>query len=226
MDTVRHGLHSWLLFLLWNKGLSDGSDVTQTDILWGKKDDTATINCSHTKDSTYRQMYWYRQLPGESMKQIVFTTAFSKHEYESGFSVEKFPATKSDALTGSLTVEKLPPEDSGVYFCAVSQHSDTSLTDGSDVTQTPDILWKNKADSATISCSHTKGGSYFQMYWYRQLPGETMKLIVFTRLGNKDHDFGVFSKEKFSATKPDAESGTFTVNNLEPEDKGLYFCAV
>uniref|UniRef100_A0A8D0DF37 Ig-like domain-containing protein n=1 Tax=Sander lucioperca TaxID=283035 RepID=A0A8D0DF37_SANLU len=100
------------------------------------------------------------------------------------------------------------------------------LTDGSDVTQTPDILWGKKGDNATINCSHTKDAGYNQMYWYRQLPGETMKLIVFTRYGFDDHDFGDFSKDKFSATKPDTESGTFTVNNLEPEDKGLYFCAV
>lgn len=53
-----------------------------------------------------------------------------------------------------------------------------------------------------------------------------MKLIVFTSTGKDDHDFGDFSKDKFSATKPDAHSGTFTVNNLVPQDKGLYFCAV
>uniref|UniRef100_A0A3B4V1X1 Ig-like domain-containing protein n=1 Tax=Seriola dumerili TaxID=41447 RepID=A0A3B4V1X1_SERDU len=87
-------------------------------------------------------------------------------------------------------------------------------------------LWRNKGDNATVECSHTKGGSYVYMYWYRQLPGETIKLIVSTTAGNDDHDFGKFSKEKFSATKPDAESGTFTVENLEPGDQGLYFCAV
>ncbi|KAF3845328.1 hypothetical protein F7725_008491 [Dissostichus mawsoni] len=102
----------------------------------------------------------------------------------------------------------------------------TSLTDGSDVTQT-DILWETQGDNATMSCTHTKDASHFQMYWYRQLPGETMELIVFTRSGVKHHDFGEFSsKDKFSATKPDAESGTFTVKDLQPGDKGLYFCAV
>ncbi|KAK1893736.1 T cell receptor beta variable 10-3 [Dissostichus eleginoides] len=102
----------------------------------------------------------------------------------------------------------------------------TGLTDGSDVTQT-DMLWETQGDNATMSCTHKKGASYSQMYWYRQLPGETMELIAFTRLGIKDHDFGEFSsKDKFSATKPDAESGTFTVKDLQPGDKGLYFCAV
>ncbi|KAJ4921232.1 hypothetical protein JOQ06_021920 [Pogonophryne albipinna] len=101
----------------------------------------------------------------------------------------------------------------------------TGLTDGSDVTQT-DILWETQGESATMSCNHTKGGTYNQMYWYRQLPGETMELIVFTLWGIEDHDFGVFSKDKFSATKPSAESGMFTVKDLQPGDKGLYFCAV
>lgn len=60
------------------------------------------------------------------MKQIVFTTAFSAHEYQSDFNKEKFPATKNNPETGSLTVRSLVPEDSGVYYCAVSEHNDTS----------------------------------------------------------------------------------------------------
>ena len=99
----------------------------------------------------------------------------------------------------------------------------TGLTDGSDVYQTS-ILWEKKGGSAEISCNHTKGVSYSYMYWYRQLPGKTMELIVFTTTITKD--FGDFSKDKFSAEKTVAERGTFTVKNLQPEDKGWYFCAV
>uniref|UniRef100_A0A3Q2P9P3 Ig-like domain-containing protein n=1 Tax=Fundulus heteroclitus TaxID=8078 RepID=A0A3Q2P9P3_FUNHE len=100
-----------------------------------------------------------------------------------------------------------------------------SCAGGSDVSQTP-MLWLYKGEDATMECSHTKGAGYYQMYWYRQLPGENMKLIVFTSTTKKDHDFGDFSKEKFSATKNTTERGSFTVKNLQPEDKGLYFCAV
>ncbi|XP_061599996.1 immunoglobulin lambda-1 light chain-like [Cololabis saira] len=99
------------------------------------------------------------------------------------------------------------------------------LTDGSDVYQTP-ILWKDKGDAAIMQCNHTKGATYFQMYWFRQLPGKMMELIVFTTTAKQDNDFGDFSKDKYSATKSEPERGTFTVKNLQPEDKGLYFCAV
>ncbi|KAK2826650.1 hypothetical protein Q5P01_020864 [Channa striata] len=102
-------------------GLSDGSDVAQTPLLWRDEGQSATMNCSHTKDVSYFQMYWYRQLPGETMRQIVLTTTTPPHKYEGDFTEDKFPATKKDAQTGSLTVKTLQPGDSGVYFCAVPQ---------------------------------------------------------------------------------------------------------
>ncbi|XP_025756606.1 immunoglobulin lambda-1 light chain [Oreochromis niloticus] len=106
-------------------GLTGGSDVSQTPLLWSTEGQSVTMNCSHTKGGTYRQMYWYQQLPGKGMKQIVFTTAYSTHTYESGFSEERFPATKTNEQTGSLTVKQLVPEDSGVYFCSVLGSSGT-----------------------------------------------------------------------------------------------------
>ncbi|XP_070834805.1 T-cell receptor beta-1 chain C region [Chaetodon trifascialis] len=128
--------------------LIDGSDITQIPLLWMEEGQSATMNCSHTQSDAYFQMYWYRQLPGEKMKQIVFTTPVPPHQYESGFSEDKFPAQKKDVQTGSLTVKKLLLEDSGVYFCAVSEGAYeayfgqgtklTVLEDGHDVT-TPTV---------------------------------------------------------------------------------------
>uniref|UniRef100_A0A3P9JZR1 Ig-like domain-containing protein n=1 Tax=Oryzias latipes TaxID=8090 RepID=A0A3P9JZR1_ORYLA len=87
-------------------------------------------------------------------------------------------------------------------------------TDGREVEQPPE-LWTRRGEDAKMDCSHTKGAGYYQMYWFRQLPGESMRL-------------------KFSAWKPDAHSGSFsgvsrgtlTVKNVQPEDSGGYFCAV
>uniref|UniRef100_A0A667YKY8 Ig-like domain-containing protein n=1 Tax=Myripristis murdjan TaxID=586833 RepID=A0A667YKY8_9TELE len=95
-------------------GLTDGSDVTQTPKLWNNVGENATIDCSHTKDSTYNQMYWYRQLPGEGMKQIVFTSTYVTVQMGGG-------ANKGD--TSTLTIEELSLNSSAVYFCAASYHS-------------------------------------------------------------------------------------------------------
>lgn len=88
------------------------------------------------------------------------------------------------------------------------------------------VLVQRQGEDATIECSHTKGASYYQMYWFRQLPGKTMERVVFTTTASKKHDFGTFDQSKYSATKTVAESGTFSVKKLEPQDQGVYFCAV
>uniref|UniRef100_A0A6Q2Y6R9 Ig-like domain-containing protein n=1 Tax=Esox lucius TaxID=8010 RepID=A0A6Q2Y6R9_ESOLU len=117
-------------------GLVDGNDVTQSPtILFVPKDDDAKINCSHTMELSYIHMYWYRQLPGEGMKQVLYITTNNKPEYSGGFSEDKISANKTEVQSGSFTVKKLETGDSGMYFCAVSQHSDTE--DKYSCTKTP-----------------------------------------------------------------------------------------
>uniref|UniRef100_A0A8K9Y447 Ig-like domain-containing protein n=1 Tax=Oncorhynchus mykiss TaxID=8022 RepID=A0A8K9Y447_ONCMY len=102
--------------------LVEGSEVNQTPtILWGPKDSDAQINCSHTKGATYNQMYWYRQLPGEGMKQVVYTSSYSDPEY-GDFREDKYPTVKAVAESGSFTVK-----NSAVYYCAASLHSASDL---------------------------------------------------------------------------------------------------
>lgn len=118
------------VFVLWTSGLADGNNVIQPAMLWENKGDDVTIECRHTKDASYNQMYWYRQLPGEAMRQILFYYANNKPDYEPDFTEEKFPANKTDAYSGTLTVKDLEPGDKGLYFCAVSEHSDTETLSG------------------------------------------------------------------------------------------------
>jgi len=76
-----------------------------------------------------------------------------------------------------------------------------------------------------MNCTHTKGAAYYQMYWYRQRTGETMRLIVFT-MANSKPEFGEVDENKFEAHKSVAESGSLTVKDLEPGDGAIYFCSV
>uniref|UniRef100_A0A3B3Z899 Ig-like domain-containing protein n=1 Tax=Periophthalmus magnuspinnatus TaxID=409849 RepID=A0A3B3Z899_9GOBI len=99
-------------------GRATGRDVTQSDMLRIGEGETTTMDCSHTKGTSYFQMYWYRQRPGENMRQIVFTTPSSTPDFEPDFKNKRFKVTKPNAESGTLTVENLEPGDSGVYFCA------------------------------------------------------------------------------------------------------------
>ena len=76
-----------------------------------------------------------------------------------------------------------------------------------------------------MNCSHKKDATHNQMYWYRQRPGETMTLIVYTVFGGES-DYGEVPKTKYSATKEKIESGALTVKDLQPEDSGVYFCTI
>uniref|UniRef100_A0A3Q4GP59 Ig-like domain-containing protein n=1 Tax=Neolamprologus brichardi TaxID=32507 RepID=A0A3Q4GP59_NEOBR len=84
--------------------------------------------------------------------------------------------------------------------------------------------WRFLNKAAEMNCSHSKDIRYTQMYWYIQRPGETMRLIVYTAFrGNPD--YGGAPENKYSAIKEAIENGALTVNNLQQNDSGVYFCA-
>uniref|UniRef100_A0AAR2KX87 Ig-like domain-containing protein n=1 Tax=Pygocentrus nattereri TaxID=42514 RepID=A0AAR2KX87_PYGNA len=102
------------------------SGVTQSPtVLWVEKGNSAEINCSHNKDASYFQMYWFRQQQGKPMELIVFTTTATK-DFGS-FDQNKFSAIKENTESGSFTVKNVESDDSTLYFCAVSKHSDIVL---------------------------------------------------------------------------------------------------
>uniref|UniRef100_A0A8C2KG48 Ig-like domain-containing protein n=1 Tax=Cyprinus carpio TaxID=7962 RepID=A0A8C2KG48_CYPCA len=96
----------------------------------------------------------------------------------------------------------------------------------SDVSQVPSVLMAVKGSDVQLNCTHKKDFSFNQMYWYRQRPGQTMTLIVFTTSLNNKHDYGDSDPNKFPAIKTVPESGSLTVNNVESDDSAVYFCSV
>ncbi|TSM77397.1 Immunoglobulin lambda variable 5-37 [Bagarius yarrelli] len=202
--------------------LSEENGVTQTpNIAWHRTGESAELKCSHNKDASYFQMYWYRQRQGESMEFIVFTTTSADPEFGS-VEKTKFSTVKKIAANGSLTVKDVDTEDSAVYFCAVRKHI---LSEENGVTQTPNIAWHRTGESAELKCSHNKDASYLQMYWYRQRQGESMEFIVYTTT-SADPEFGSVEKTKFSTVKKIAANGSLTVKDVDTEDSAVYFCAV
>uniref|UniRef100_UPI0037E89D30 immunoglobulin iota chain-like n=1 Tax=Semicossyphus pulcher TaxID=241346 RepID=UPI0037E89D30 len=217
---IAAGLIKLSAALLCVLGLVNGSDVIQDPLLWTSEGQSATFTCKHTKDATYYQMYWYRQLPGETMKQIVFTSPNDKHQYEPGFSADKFPAKKDKAETGSLTVEKLLPGDSGVYYCSVSQHSETGRSLSKKVDQEPSSILGSPHGSATISCNHSDS-LLKVILWYQQPVGSSgLELIGYIQYTNDvlEDKF----KEHFKVTGDGSKKSELHVLKLrQAEDSGM-----
>uniref|UniRef100_A0A672MZF6 Ig-like domain-containing protein n=1 Tax=Sinocyclocheilus grahami TaxID=75366 RepID=A0A672MZF6_SINGR len=224
-------------------------------VLMAVNGSSVQLNCTHKKDSSFVQMYWYRQRPGQTMTLIVFTsTLSSKHDYADS-DPNKFPAIKTVPESGSLTVNNVESDDSAVYFCSVRQKpkgrsvsfptQGTKVTNvtrdvpfqgncilqgslwgtvyplagDSDVSQVPSVLMAVNGSSVQLNCTHKKDSSFVQMYWYRQRPGQTMTLIVFTSTLSSKHDYADSDPNKFPAIKTVPESGSLTVNSVESDDK-------
>uniref|UniRef100_A0A8B9L2W0 Immunoglobulin V-set domain-containing protein n=1 Tax=Astyanax mexicanus TaxID=7994 RepID=A0A8B9L2W0_ASTMX len=77
----------------------------------------------------------------------------------------------------------------------------------------PTAVWEYAGKSATISCKQNKGASYNQMYWFRQKPGEPMKLIP--EFINKTALSGSGDK-----------NAKLTIKSLTSNDSAVYFWAI
>uniref|UniRef100_A0A8C9W7C1 Immunoglobulin V-set domain-containing protein n=1 Tax=Scleropages formosus TaxID=113540 RepID=A0A8C9W7C1_SCLFO len=93
---------------------SDGTDVSQLPTTLSlHKGQNAEMNCTHNKGLAFRDMYWYRQRPGENIELIVYTSVGLDPDYGK-FDKNKFGAVKKEATSGFFTVKNLEAEDSGV----------------------------------------------------------------------------------------------------------------
>ncbi|KAG5847478.1 hypothetical protein ANANG_G00126480 [Anguilla anguilla] len=76
-----------------------------------------SMECTFSTTSSYNTFYWYRQYPGSALQYILHrgydsgTSDFAKGRFES-------TADQSGSKT-SLTISKLIPEDSALYYCAL-----------------------------------------------------------------------------------------------------------
>ncbi|MGH0141944.1 UNVERIFIED_CONTAM: hypothetical protein FKN15_074680 [Acipenser sinensis] len=96
---------------------------------------------------------------------------------------------------------------------------------GIGVSQTPQVLLQGAGGSAGMFCEHDGGIDYKQMYWYRQLRGQGIQLLVFSMFGSDPQFEKDFSKERYEVNRSAVTKGSLKIKNLEPGDSALYFCS-
>ncbi|MGH0171885.1 UNVERIFIED_CONTAM: hypothetical protein FKN15_062059 [Acipenser sinensis] len=177
---------------------------------------SAELNCSHD-DSNYDKMYWYQQTRKEALELIGYQ--YGKIYPEEKFK-ERFKMTVKATEKGFVTISNLTAEDSAVYFCAASIHSPSQ---GIGVSQTPQVLLQGAGGSAWMFCEHDGGIDYRQMYWYRQLRGQGIQLLVFSLSGSAPQYEKDFNEERYEVNRSAVTKGSLKIKKLEPGDSALYF---
>ncbi|MGH0171946.1 UNVERIFIED_CONTAM: hypothetical protein FKN15_062190 [Acipenser sinensis] len=184
-------------FLLCLPDVSDGINIVQSPpSLIESPGRSAELNCSHD-DSSYKQMYWYHQT--------------SKGALE---------------LIGYLNYKDVKPEEKfKKRFNLTGDGSKAGPSQGIGVSQTPQVLLQGAGGSAGIFCEHDGGISYNEMYWYRQLRGQGIQLLVFSMFGSALQFEKDFNEERYEVNRPTATKGSLKIKKLETGDSALYFCS-
>ncbi|XP_025051230.1 immunoglobulin lambda-1 light chain-like [Alligator sinensis] len=212
----------WLL-LLWAKGSSGDSLVTQTpESLAVSPGDTVTIQCK-TSYSTRNNMALYQQKPGQALKLLLYST-------------NNRPSGIPDRVSGSgsgtdftFTISRVEAGDAGDYYCQQHQSSPPTVLQPRTKTSLLCSVLPLPAPAAscpatvlpgetvTIQCKVSSSVSN-EVDLYVLRPGEAPKLLIShatnRATGVPDRFSGSYSGTDF----------TFTIRGAQVEDAGDYYC--
>ncbi|KAK6477941.1 hypothetical protein HHUSO_G21634 [Huso huso] len=104
-----------------------GIKVTQKpEVLFDQPKNSAELVCE-TDDTTYYNIYWYRQGKKEGLALIAHSPGEGRETaYEENFK-NVYEVKRSTATHSSLMIKSLSSELSAVYYCATSEHTDTEV---------------------------------------------------------------------------------------------------
>ncbi|MGH0141951.1 UNVERIFIED_CONTAM: hypothetical protein FKN15_074687 [Acipenser sinensis] len=167
--------------------LSDSINVRQSPpSLFENPGHSAELNCSHD-DSSYKQIYWYQQT--------------SKGALE---------------LVGFLNYKDVKPEEKfKERFNLTGDGSKAGPSQGIGVSQTPQVLLQRAGGSAGMFCEHDGDSTYIYMYWYRQLRGQGIQLLVFSLSGSAPQFEKDFNEERYGVNRSAVTTGSLKIKKLE-----------
>uniref|UniRef100_A0A3Q1IFL2 Ig-like domain-containing protein n=1 Tax=Anabas testudineus TaxID=64144 RepID=A0A3Q1IFL2_ANATE len=182
---------------------------------------------------TRREVYWYRQSAGDTLKLMV-TLRSSNKEYSKEFSESRFKVDDNKDFT-NLTILTTTYEDEGMYLCEISEWATTPEWTGtyllvkgnSERTSNYTVVQTvsdpvRPGDSVTLQCSvlshsdnKTCPGDH-SVYWFRAGSDQAHPEIIYTGENNECENRSDSVKNcvyRFSKT-------------VSSSDAGTYYCAV
>uniref|UniRef100_A0A803JPU7 Ig-like domain-containing protein n=1 Tax=Xenopus tropicalis TaxID=8364 RepID=A0A803JPU7_XENTR len=99
----------------------------------------------------------------------------------------------------------------------------TGLCLGINVDQNPKLLAVRAGSPVRLRCRHSDS-SYIPMFWYRQRPGEGLKLMVYSAgagMGDMEEEFKSWKLER-----PEVLGSNLSLESAGSSHRAAYFCAV
>ncbi|KAL2088597.1 hypothetical protein ACEWY4_015496 [Coilia grayii] len=93
--------------------------------------ESVTLNCTFSHDT--KNMFWYKQRPGEILQVMVVAHVLSGSEFKNEFSELDYSIQKEDGVF-HLTIKNLSFSDEASYFCATSELSKIVFGNGTFLT--------------------------------------------------------------------------------------------
>ncbi|XP_070768897.1 signal-regulatory protein beta-2-like [Enoplosus armatus] len=224
------------MILLWVTLLVLHRGYTLVPVTVVELGEPATFTCALPEELSSRQLYWYKQSAGDTMKLILSMWQSVLPKYEPEFSKSRLKIN-SDNNFCNLTILQTIQEDEGMYHCAIrewisSEWSGTYLlvkgnrwTSNYTVVQWPTVSDPVRpGDSVTLQCSVFSDSESkmcpgdHSVFWLRAGSDKSHPDIIYTD-GNR-HD----ECDKRSASQ---KSCVYRFSkNVSSSDAGTYHCAV
>ncbi|XP_050924175.1 signal-regulatory protein beta-2-like, partial [Lates calcarifer] len=184
-----------------------------------------------------RQLYWYKQSAGDTLKLIVTLWKSTKPEFTPEFSESRLQVNDHRSFI-NLTIVKTIQEDEGMYHCAIVEWIETKWsgtylsvkgnaqrTSNYTVVQSPTVSDPVRpGESVTLQCSvlsdKTCSGDH-SVYWFRAGSDKSHPNIIYTD-GNKSNE----CEKKPDAHSPPKRCVYHFSKNVSSSDSGTYYCAV
>ncbi|OXB52024.1 hypothetical protein ASZ78_016833 [Callipepla squamata] len=174
-----------------------------------KRTNTAYIECKVEGIANFQGAYihWYRHLPDRAPERILYGTSLRQVSYDSDSYKNKYSSYKKENKICILSILNIHDDDEG---------GDAQTAP----LQSPAERWLVEGSSVTMTCQLSSENT---VHWYRQLPGEPPKRILYmagyspTFENSKD-------RQKFQARK-NPSNCALTIKSSARSDTGTYYCA-